>query len=173
VGRTALQATLRCVTPTARAGACLAEPASPITLVEYIWTTAILARAYCQTGDRLAGWSALSRLDATLGGNPPEAFQQRSELHETRATCLFSDGQLTQALTELDLAEASALPPGRIVERADCQVLRARIHAVLAQPHEASAALDAATAIFLEQSLDDHPYLEYLANLRRELLQTG
>ena len=107
---------------------------------------------------QLQGELEAVELDELLQGKQPEAFQQQSELHETRAVCLFSEQRFELAIQELEQALSRSMPPGRAVECADCHVLMAKSLAALGQQEDARRALEAAREVFIALDMPNHPH---------------
>jgi eukaryotic-like serine/threonine-protein kinase len=136
-------------------------------------TEALLAWTHCRRGDVETGDALVATLDDRLKKRVPDDTRERARIHDARAACLLRAGRLEPALHEIDLALRAVREPGRVMERADRKIQRARILAAAGRVSEAHMTLARADSLYMAQAVTDHPTFPHIDRARRELRLNG
>jgi eukaryotic-like serine/threonine-protein kinase len=130
---------------------------------------ALLAWTHCRRDNLEAGESLVAILDGRLLGSLPDDTRERAHIHDARAACHLRAGQLEPALHEIDLALQTVQQPGRVMDRADRLIQRARILAAAGRMVEAERDLARAESLYRDRGVADHPSFANIDRARREL----
>jgi tetratricopeptide (TPR) repeat protein len=145
-----------------------ASPSVPLSRAE-----AMLVRALCRQGRLAAAERVLETLDDRAADELHDDSRSRAERHTARACVGLRAGRHEAALQAVDLALAAVTSPGRVVDRADRRILRARILAATDRLPEASNELDRAESLYRKLDLEGHPLFPEIDRVRSELLAGG
>ena len=112
---------------------------------------AVLAALYCRSGRARAAENLLAAIDGQL--DPTLSF----ELAQARGECALADPAASPdpALVPMSVIEEHARAPGRAIETAELELLRARLLARRGNPREVNHLLDSAAARIAPLSLPD------------------
>jgi tetratricopeptide (TPR) repeat protein len=134
---------------------------------------AMLVRALCRQGQLAAAERVLETLDDRAADELHDDNRSRAERHTARACVGLRAGRHEAALQAVDRALAAVTSPGRVVDRADRRILRARILAATDRLPEASNELDRAESLYRKLDLEGHPLFPEIDRVRSELLAGG